>query len=687
MNLHSADAAFRLFACGLLLAAGCPSARAWNAEGHMVVAQIAYNHLSPVVKARCDALIAVPVFDASTINSNFVTAACWADDIKSYTSAFNTWHYIDLPISLDGTPTNSTVPSPNVVIALNQAVAALQNPTTSLSNQAVQLRFVIHFVGDIEQPLHCSTAYSAAHPSGDNGGNSFQLSGSPNNLHSLWDQGAGYLVDSLSRPLSAGSLTTLNNKVANVEAAYPYTTGFTSLPDPMTWAQEGWNLAGTVAYVGITENTSPSAGYLSTAQATSRQRMAAGGERLADLLNLLLAPKTNVILNLNDSGPNSLRDTVALSRAGDTITFAPGLAGQTIMLTSGAILLSNDVSIDGSTLTSPITLNGHASSRVFLVTNATVRLDSLVLTNGFADIGNGNDVPDNRGGGIYSYGNLVVNRCTFAGNHCSHGGGAINCYAGSLAVSNSTFYGNTAGYGGGAIINYAPATLAQCTLWNNSATLGGAMLLYAKAGVDQCTVVTNAATSTCGGLYAFHGTLGLTNSIVAGDTAPPGSDANVLDNPGAGALILRGAVNYTNDPMLSAPANYGGPTPTLPPLLGSPVIDGCTSGTSFTRDQRGFPRPLGPYADIGAVEGVFNPAGPGQLLATTLRGDGAFQFGFTNYSGMPFAVLASTSAAAPLTLWTNLGLALEAPPGSGQFWFADPQATNSARRFYRVRSP
>jgi hypothetical protein len=277
----------------VLLAMFClsRSARAWNAEGHMVTAQIAYNHLTPTVKAKCDALIALSVFDSSSANSNFVTAACWADDIKSDTSTYNIWHYIDIPFNLsqDGTSTNIAPASFDVVRAINLCVAALQNPNTSPSNQAVNLRFLLHFVGDIEQPLHASTEVSARWPKGDAGGNDFSLSGSPNNLHSLWDQGGDYLTDSVSRTLSSGR-TTISNKAADVEATFPYVASTNPIPNPMIWATEGWNLAQTVTYVGITSNTVPTAGYISNVHATTRQRMAVGGQRLADLLNAIFTP-------------------------------------------------------------------------------------------------------------------------------------------------------------------------------------------------------------------------------------------------------------------------------------------------------------------------------------------------------------------------------------------------------------
>jgi hypothetical protein len=268
----------------------------WNAEGHMVVAQIAYNHLDPAVKARCDALIAVPLSYQSSGTSNFVTAAVWADDFKSQLGTA-IWHYIDLPFSLDGTPTSGVAPASfDVVRAINLCVSTLQDTNATQTDQATYLRYLLHFVGDIQQPLHCSDAVSASHPSGDAGGNSFNITGTWNNLHSLWDAGGGFLTDSLSRPLSASSQNKLNSKVSGIEADYPYVAGSPAIPDPMNWAQEGFGLAQTVAYVGITNGSAPTMAYTNTAQATTEQRMAMGGHRLADLLNTLFASNAPVQL-------------------------------------------------------------------------------------------------------------------------------------------------------------------------------------------------------------------------------------------------------------------------------------------------------------------------------------------------------------------------------------------------------
>ena len=263
---------------------------AWNAEGHMVVAQMAYNHLDPFVKVRCDNLIAITLTNASAGTSNFVTASVWADDFKTPLGTA-IWHYINIPFSLDViTPTNGVgAASFDVVRAINTNIAVLQNSSATITNQATHLRYLLHFAGDIHQPLHCSTAVSALQTNGDAGGNGFALAGTWSNLHSLWDEGGGYLPDFIARPLNATGQTILSNKVAAIEASFPYVPGGGTIPNPLSWAQEGVGLCQTVAYVGIVRSNTPSAGYLGAAETTTEERMALAGHRLADLLNTIMA--------------------------------------------------------------------------------------------------------------------------------------------------------------------------------------------------------------------------------------------------------------------------------------------------------------------------------------------------------------------------------------------------------------
>ena len=328
---------------------------------------------------------------------------------------------------------------------------------------------------------------------------------------------------------------------------------------------------------------------------------------LAALLPALTGEATTlVVTNTTDSGAGSLRQLIAGAAPGTTITFATNLSGATILLTSGQITLSNNITIDASALTNGILINGDGVSRVFDVNiNANVVLTALTLTNG-------NDLTRTGGGGIYNAGNLTVNQCTLAGNNANNistpaGGGAI-FNSGTLVVNQSTLalnnslndvdgVGNYNGGGGGAIFNSGNLMVNQCTLTGNRADNGA------------------------GGGICNSGLLTVYNSIVAGNTATngPGADIrNSYSNPdpngpsgatlfGADLIqVFSGAYSGSSPnnapPQLAPLGNYGGPTQTMPPLSGSPAINACVNSTNFTTDQRGVPRALGGISDIGSVQ-------------------------------------------------------------------------------------
>jgi PKD repeat protein len=184
---------------------------------------------------------------------------------------------------LDGSSTNGVIDDPtNVVTAIRQETATLQSTSASASTQANALRYLLHFVGDIQQPMHASTGVTSSQPTGDAGGNGFSLKGTWSNLHKLWDAGGGYLTDGMS----------VSSKAAAVEADYPYVNNAGTIPDPMDWARDSRELARTNAYVGITNGGTPSTFYVNSAKTNTQWRMAMGGQRLANLLNTIFA--TNV---------------------------------------------------------------------------------------------------------------------------------------------------------------------------------------------------------------------------------------------------------------------------------------------------------------------------------------------------------------------------------------------------------
>src|SRR5262249_35005295 len=92
-------------------------------------------------------------------------------------------------------------------------------------------------------------------------------------------------------------------------------------------------------------------------------------------------PSTFTVLNLNDSGPGSLRD--GLASGDDTIDFAPKLSG-TITLTSGELLVNNSVTINGPGA-GKLSISGNDASRVFdIAAGFDVTISSLTITHGFA---------------------------------------------------------------------------------------------------------------------------------------------------------------------------------------------------------------------------------------------------------------------------------------------------------------
>jgi hypothetical protein len=286
----------------------------------------------------------------------------------------------------------------------------------------------------------------------------------------------------------------------------------------------------------------------------------------------------------------------------------------------------------------------------------TAVMKALTLTNGLVTSGNA-------GGAIVNAGTLTINNCTLAGNTStvsSVGGGAIH-NGGALFVNNSTLAFNHSAYVGGAIGNTSTANINNSTIVSNSATSGG-------------------------GIYNNAGILNLTNSIVAGNTP-----VNV-DVANASATFNQSSNLFNTANAQVAPlGNYGGPTQTMPPLAGSPAID-KGAPTTLTTDQRGYPRVSGAAVDIGAVETQiagtpFVLNGINGIGTAVQLANGQTQINFTNLMGGSFTVFATTNLALPFNTWSNLGVAVEIPVGSGQFQFTDTQATNYPQRFYRIRSP
>ena len=159
----------------LLLATGI-QAWAWGPDGHMIVAQIAENQLTPTVKTKVQKILA---------GQSMASVSTWADSIKGQAEWAMTkpWHFVDVP---DGASYENIPHSEDgdVIVAITNMISVLKKSSSATQDQQNALKFLIHFVGDIHQPLH------VGRPS-DRGGNDVKVvfEGRSQNLHALWDTG------------------------------------------------------------------------------------------------------------------------------------------------------------------------------------------------------------------------------------------------------------------------------------------------------------------------------------------------------------------------------------------------------------------------------------------------------------------------------------------------------------------
>jgi hypothetical protein len=147
---------------------------AWGKTGHRTVAAIADTQLSGLARAHIRELLGVESLDE---------AATWPDEMRSDPALFwqktaMPWHYV----TLNGILYDHAPPEGDALEALARFTATLKDPNASLADKQLALRFIVHLVGDLHQPLHVGKCC-------DRGGNDVKVSwfGKPTNLHAVWD--------------------------------------------------------------------------------------------------------------------------------------------------------------------------------------------------------------------------------------------------------------------------------------------------------------------------------------------------------------------------------------------------------------------------------------------------------------------------------------------------------------------
>ena len=246
-----------MFLIGFAFIVASPSAHAWGCKGHETVALIAEAHLTPAARAMAFKILAASPIDPALSRSckepnldAFADASTWADDERTVKPDTAPWHFIDVPRGVTAAAMAKYCPPDKgcVTTALAAQLAVLRNRSATAQARADALRFIIHFVGDIHQPLHDAI-------NNDRGGNCVPVtffghapretnvtaeSYSPN-LHAVWDVD---VIDQLANNRTPRQLAIkLNEQFHDREAAWEAEPA-----NFKTWAWEGHQLAEKIAY-------------------------------------------------------------------------------------------------------------------------------------------------------------------------------------------------------------------------------------------------------------------------------------------------------------------------------------------------------------------------------------------------------------------------------------------------------
>lgn len=262
----------------------------------MLTAEIARRQLEPNTIERIEELIRYFEEDFPD-SSDFISASCFPDDLtKRGLSGFKVWHGILTPYDPDGILSKrerdsirSLIASNNLHSAINESRQVLTDPAASKWVKAFMLRFLLHCVGDIHQPLHCIQMYSKDFPQGDLAGHLFLIEDPKfRNLHRLWDSILGIGEKKLKRPLCREDALWLSRLADEVTELFPEE----SLPESANmrvedWSEESYQLAISSVYRGIRPQETPSDAYISRGRQVALRQLALSGYRLAHLLEEL----------------------------------------------------------------------------------------------------------------------------------------------------------------------------------------------------------------------------------------------------------------------------------------------------------------------------------------------------------------------------------------------------------------
>ncbi len=268
----------------------------WNDTAHIFIAQIAKKNLKPGVMNKILNLAEnidgefPPPFD-------FEEAACWANNIsKCGMKGLDAWHEKLIPYDPTGVLTEekrnillASLEKNSISFALTEAVKTLKDPNSGPWEKNFMLRILLHCVGDIHHPLHCTSLYSPDFINGDNGGQFFQISGrEEKSLRELWDNLAGNYVRSLkwNHDQTYEEMVEMELTLEKILSDFPkhiFEVRMGAIFDD--WVYESHKIAIEFAYKDIYPGYEPTIEYVCLSRMIAQKQIALAGYRLANILN------------------------------------------------------------------------------------------------------------------------------------------------------------------------------------------------------------------------------------------------------------------------------------------------------------------------------------------------------------------------------------------------------------------
>ena len=287
----------------------------WHSVGHMLVAEIAKQRLQkfePETLTWVEEIINPLKYFCGEGDFPMVEGSTWPDRIirDDWTQMFN-WHFLDKVFKEESFKTSKSKynegdvinDQENVIWAINSIKKVLETKITErthfhnnpLLGKSLSMRNLIHFIGDLHQPLHSSTRVSDKLPNGDSGGNLFiiDLYGPDkpkawNNLHFIWDHMFDLYDQSLNVPITKDQYSMLQLWANELQDEHKYENLKHKLVKnsrPEDWAQESFNLVNSLLYKNIKENQKLPKWYWEMGQRIVKERITLAGYRLADMMH------------------------------------------------------------------------------------------------------------------------------------------------------------------------------------------------------------------------------------------------------------------------------------------------------------------------------------------------------------------------------------------------------------------